>query len=118
MIIRDTLLVKNFNKLTAENFAARLKQANVVSKTDFDNQLIKSYKTKYLELKNNNNNNKLNSLNYFTSNDESQNTFVYQLTLDTLEFKKVKALIIFLIGNQRNNIILNLSNFIMISYIA
>ena len=51
MIIQDTLLVKNFNKLTAENFAARLKQANVVSKTDFDNQLIKSYKTKYLEFK-------------------------------------------------------------------
>ena len=25
------------NKLTAENFAARLKQTNIVSKTDFDN---------------------------------------------------------------------------------
>ena len=29
-----------FNKLTAENFAARMKQANSVSKTDFDNKLI------------------------------------------------------------------------------
>ena len=28
------------NKLTAENFAARLKQANLGSKTDFDNKLI------------------------------------------------------------------------------
>ena len=27
------------NKLTAENFAARLKQANLGSKTDFDNKL-------------------------------------------------------------------------------
>ena len=29
-----------FNKLTAENFASRLKQTNLVSKTDFDNKLI------------------------------------------------------------------------------
>ena len=29
-----------FNKLKAENFIARLKQANLVSKTDFDNKLI------------------------------------------------------------------------------
>ena len=29
-----------FNKLTAENFAARLKQSNLVNKTDFDNRLI------------------------------------------------------------------------------
>ena len=28
---------------------------------------------------------------YFTSNDGSQNTFVYQPTLDTLEFKKDKG---------------------------
>ena len=29
---------------------------------------------------------------YFTSNDGSQNTFVYQPTLDTLEFKKDKCI--------------------------
>ena len=29
-----------FNKLAAERFAARLKQANLVTKTDFDNKLI------------------------------------------------------------------------------
>ena len=29
-----------FNKLTAENFAARLKQVNLVIKTDFDNKLM------------------------------------------------------------------------------
>ena len=29
-----------FNKLTAENFAARAKQANLVSKTDFEKELI------------------------------------------------------------------------------
>ena len=28
-----------FNKLTSENFAARLKQANLVTKTEFDNKL-------------------------------------------------------------------------------
>ena len=30
-----------FNKLTAESFAARLKQANLGSKTDFDNKLMR-----------------------------------------------------------------------------
>ena len=30
---------------------------------------------------------------YFTINDVSQNTFVYQPTLDTLELKKIKTLI-------------------------
>ena len=29
----------NFNKLTAEDFAARLKQADSVNKTDFDDEL-------------------------------------------------------------------------------
>ena len=52
-----------FNKLTAENFTARLKQANLVTKTDFDKKLtsfnrkITSNKTKYLEVQK-----KLNSL--------------------------------------------------------
>ena len=52
-----------FNKLTAENFAARLKQASLVTKTDFDNKLtsfnkrITSNKKKHLEVQK-----KLNSL--------------------------------------------------------
>ena len=75
-----------FNNLTAENFAARLKQANLVTKTDFDNKLtsfnreITLNKTIYLEVQK-----KLNSLTtkdykifldrvYFTRNDGSQNT--------------------------------------------
>ena len=43
-----------FNKLTAENFAARLAQANLITKTDFDAKLsslskkITSNKTKHL----------------------------------------------------------------------
>ena len=47
-----------FNKLTAENFAARLAQANLVAKTDFDNKLsslnrkITSNKTKHLLVEN------------------------------------------------------------------
>ena len=77
-------------KLTAKNFEARLKQANLVNKSDFDNKLtsfnkrITSHKTKHLQVQK-----KLNSLItkdynfflsriYFTSNDGSQNTFVYQ----------------------------------------
>ena len=83
-----------FNKLTAEHFEARLKQANLLGKTDFDDKLtsfnkhITSNQTKRLEVQK-----KLTSLItkhynlfldriYFTSNDGSQNTFVYQPTLD------------------------------------
>ena len=49
--------------------------------------------------------------NFFTSNDGSQNTFVYQPTLDTLELKKAKVQIMFLVGNTRDYLILNLSYF-------
>ena len=48
-----------FNKLTAENFAARLAQASLVTKTDFDNKLSNlnrknnSNKTKPLLVENN-----------------------------------------------------------------
>ena len=54
---------------------------------------------------------------YFTSNGGSQNTFVYQPTLDTLESKKKKAkvMIMFLVGNQREYLILNLSHYILLS---
>ena len=47
-----------FNKLTAKNFAARLTQANLVTKADFDNKLtslnrkITSNKTKHLIIEN------------------------------------------------------------------
>ena len=47
---------QEFIKLTAENFVARLKQANLVNKADFDSKLIvlnkriTSNKTKYLEV--------------------------------------------------------------------
>ena len=55
---------------------------------------------------------------YFVSNDGSQNTFVYQPTLNTLELKKTKVLIMFLVGYQMEYIILNLSHYILLSYIA
>ena len=94
------ITTQEFNNLTAENFAARLKQADLVNKTDFENKLtsfnrrITSNKTKHLEVQK-----KLNSLItkdynfllgqiYFTSNDGFHNTFVYQPTLDVLELKK------------------------------
>ena len=54
----------------------------------------------------------------FTNNDGSQNIFVYQPTLDTLELKKTKVLIIFLVGNQREYLILNLSHYVIPSCIA
>ena len=100
-----------------------------MNKTDFDNKLISfneqitSNKTKHLEVKK-----KLNSLItkviiflhriYFTGNDGSQDTFIYQPTLDTLEFKKGKVRTVFLVGNQREYIILKLSHYILLSYIT
>ena len=94
---------QEINKSIAENFAASLKQANLVNQTDFDNKQIRfnrqitSNKIKLLEVQMRLN--RLITKNYnffsgricFASNDESQNTFVYQPTLDALELKKVKG---------------------------
>ena len=50
------ITTQEFNKLKAENFAARLKQAKLLNKTDFNNKLtsfnkrITSNKTKHLEV--------------------------------------------------------------------
>ena len=115
---------------TVINTTARLKQAELVTRTDFDEKLtsfdrkITSNKTKYLEVRK-----KLNSLitkdyNFsfgricFKSNDGSQNTFVYQPKLDKLEKRKAKLLIMVSIGNQMEYIILNLSHYILLFYIA
>ena len=74
------ITTQKFNNLTAQNFAARLKQANLVSKINFHNKLISfnknitSNKTKYLEIQKNG----------------PQNMFVYQQILGTLELKKDK----------------------------
>ena len=49
------ITTQEFNNLTAESFASRLKQANLVIKTDFDNkvtslnELITLNETKHLE---------------------------------------------------------------------
>ena len=54
---------------------------------------------------------------YFTSNDGSQNVFIYQPTLDMLELKKTKVLIMLLVKNQMEYMILNLSHYKLIFYI-
>ena len=117
-----------FNKLTAESFTAWLEQADLVNTTDFDNKLtsfnrwITSDKTKHLE-----DQKKLDSLItkdynvfldriYFTSNDGSEKTFVFQSKLDTSDLKNV--LIMFLVENQMEYLILNLSHYIKLSWIA
>ena len=40
------ITTREFNKIMAENFKEKLKQVNLVSKTDFDNKLISFNKTK------------------------------------------------------------------------
>ena len=78
-----------FNKLTAENFAARLAQANFVTKADFDNKLsnlnriIVSNKTKHLVIENEFKKLKTFDLSYFRGKshfeeDGTQNWFVFQ----------------------------------------
>ena len=99
-------------------------------KTDFNNKLISFNRKINSNKKIFGSSKKLNSLTtknynfflgrmFFTSNDGSQNTFVYQLALDTLELEqRIKVLIIFLVGNQREYVILNLSHYILLSCIA
>ena len=63
IIVLNILVLQEFNKFTAENLAARLKEANLLKKTDFDNKLtslnkrITLNKIKHLEYQK-----KLNSL--------------------------------------------------------
>ena len=38
-----------FDRLTTENFGAKLKQADLVNKTDFDNKLTSCNKTNYFK---------------------------------------------------------------------
>ena len=94
------ITAQKVNKLTVENVTLRLEQPDLVSNINFDNKLtnfnkrITSNKTKQLEVQK-----KLHIFITkdcrfflvricFTSNDGSQNTFVYQPTLDALELKK------------------------------
>ena len=117
-----------FNKLTAEIFAARLRQCDLVNifgnnLTSFDKR-ISLNKKKHLKVQKRLNSlitkhyNFLSGRKHFTRNDGSQNMFVYQPTLDTLELKKTKVLIMFLVENQKEFLILNSSYYILTSYIA
>ena len=79
-----------FNRLTTENFKARLAQADLITKTDFDTKLKKtsdrftSNKSKHLLLENELKELKTFDLsyfkgkNYFEGNDGAQNTLVFQ----------------------------------------
>ena len=117
-------------KLTIENFAEKLKQADLVKKTDFDNKLtsfnrrITLNETKHLEIQK-----KLNSIItkdynfflgriYFTSNDGSQNTFVHQPTFDTLELKKDKGTDYVLSWKSKTVYDSNISHHILVSCTA
>ena len=96
-------------------------QGNSVSKTYFDNKLIifnRKITSKKLNILTRKDYNFFLSGIYFTNNDRSQNTFAYQPTLNTLELNKSKTMIILLVGNQRDYALLNLSHYILLSYIA
>ena len=101
-----------------------------MNKTAFDNNLTgfnrrsTSNKTNHLKVRK-----KLNSLIikdyifflsiiYLTKNDRSQNTFNYQPTLDVLVLKKTKALIMLLVGNEMEYLNLNVSYYVLLSWIA
>ena len=78
-----------FNKLTVENFAARLAEANLITKTDFDKKLtslnknITSNKPKYLVIENELKKLKTFDFGYFTGKsyfdeDSAQNYYIFQ----------------------------------------
>ena len=75
------IATQEFNKLMAEHFVARLKQADLVNETDFDNKLtsfnrrITSNKTKHLEVQK-----KLNSL--ITKDPNFFLEFILQVMMD------------------------------------
>ena len=80
---------QEFNMLTAENFAARLKQADLVNKTDFDNKKTsfnrritsEEVQKKLSSLMKKDYNFFLGRI-YFRSNDGSRSTLACQLTLN------------------------------------
>ena len=97
------ITMPEFNKLSAESFAARLKQVNLLTKNGSDNKLtsfnkrITSNKRKHLEVQKEVNSLITNDYNFFLGrmhfigNDRSQNPFFYQPTLDKLKLKKYKG---------------------------
>ena len=93
-----------FNRLTAENFAARLKQANLVTKTDFDdklkslNQRSNPDKTEHLLVENELRKLKTLDSSYFRGrngfeDDDTQNYLVFQPELKY--FKREKKYILY-----------------------
>ena len=115
-----SIITQKFNELILENVSARLEQTNLVSKTYFDNKLISfnrkitSNKTKCLEVLKQLNNQTTKDFflgrMYFISTDGSQ------LLLDTLELKMSNALIMLLLGSQREYIFPNLSHYLLLFY--
>ena len=85
------ITTQEFEKLIAEDFAARLKQVNLVKKTE-----LPQIKLSIQKLKKNPNSLTTKDYNfflgkiYFASSDGSQNMFIYQPMLDSLELKKDK----------------------------
>ena len=99
-MINKYITTPEFNKLTAKNLAARLAQANLIAKTDFDAKLsslngnITSNKTRHLLAKNKFKKFKTFDLSYFRrksrfEEDGTQNYLVFQSTLEY--FKTVSA---------------------------
>ena len=105
-----------FNKLTTENFAARLAQAKLVTKTDFDNRLsslnkkITSNKTKHLFVEN-----EFKKLDTFDSicfrgkshfeDDSTQNCLVFQTVSRYFKTISANILVIFYYGNLKDCLI-------------
>ena len=56
--------------------------------------------------------------NFFFCDDGLQNMFAYQAIFHTLELKKARVLNMLLIGNQKTCIILDLHNYMVLSYLT
>ena len=114
MIMINNITTSKFNKLTTEKFNARLAQANLITKTDFDAKLqslsrkITSNKTKHLLVENELKKLKIFDLSYFKGKshfeeDNAQNYLVFQPICRYLKGLQVLVAVIIYIFENLND---------------
>ena len=114
----------DYNEFFSDILDAKVEKIELVNKSNIFNLVkksglnaeLKTEQDKILKLQ-------TYDLSYFPGkncfgDDGSLNMFVYQPALDTFELKKARVLIIWLVGNQKGYILLNLSHYILLVCIA
>ena len=108
------ITTQELDKLTSKNFEARLKQADLVNKTDFDNKLtsfnkrITSNKTKYLVIQKKLDSRITKDYNFFKTEFILQPMMNLKICLFINQHLMIKVLNMLLVGMQRDYVALNL----------